>query len=198
MKGGASAILEHEMRIRNLIKELEEAIERSRGFLYWRFVNEQNVSVILRRIESALPNELRMAEEIVREREKCLRAAHEEAERILREAEKERERMLEQAQQEVERRTNQSEITRLAEQKAEELLRRAEQRADETLSRAVEESRRILSDATESALRILDKLESVLEKLIEATRICREDIKGEAKSFSYEAQPEEASETGER
>jgi len=182
------------MRIINLIKELEETIERSKGFLPWRLVDEQKISVILRRIESALPSELRMAEEIVREREKCLRAAREEAERILHEAEEEKKRMLESAQQEVERRTNQSEITRLAEQKAEELLRRAEQRADETLNKAEEESRRIVSDATKNALRILDKLESVLEKLIEATRICREEVQSEAKSLSYNARSEDMSE----
>lgn len=165
MKGGASAIHDHEMQVRNLLKELEAQVEHSRGLGHWRIVDEQKISVLIRRIEAALPGELRMAEEILREREKRIRAAQEEAQRIIQEAEEEKRRIVERAQREAERKVAESEIVRLAEQKADELLRRAEQIADEKMRQAEEEALKRKEDAIEYAFRILSKLDQAVGKL---------------------------------
>ncbi|HID06997.1 MAG TPA: ATPase [Armatimonadetes bacterium] len=157
------------MEIRNLLKQLEEHIDQSRGIGHWRWVDEQKIAVILRRIEVALPNELQRAEEITRERDKYLRAARDEAERIIREADEERKRILERAQREAERMISESEIMRQAEQRAEELLRRAEQMAQE---------QRIA--ANEYAQQVLDKLERVADRIKEAIQIGRHELEVEA------------------
>lgn len=167
------------MQIRNLLKELETCIERSKGLGHWRIVDEQKFSVLLRRIEVALPSELRMAEEIIRERDKRIRAAQEEAERIIREAEEERQRILERAQREAERRVAESEIVKSAEQKADELLRRAEQMADETCQRAIDEASRRRAEALEYALKILNKLEQTVNRLREIIIESREELERE-------------------
>lgn len=167
------------MQIRNLLKELETCIEKSKGFGHWRIVDEQKLSVLLRRIEVALPSELRVAEEIIRERDKRIRAAQEEAERIIREAEEEKQRILERAQREAERRIAESEIVKSAEQRADELLRRAEERAGETRQQAVEEALRRKAEALEYALKVLNKLEQTVNRLREIIIESREELERE-------------------
>jgi cell division septum initiation protein DivIVA len=90
-------------------------------------LNEDDLYELVDEIKSALPDELRQARQVLRERDRILERAREEAEALITEA-----------RSQVERLTDESTITRQARKQAEEILERARQVSAELSRRARE------------------------------------------------------------
>jgi len=73
------------MDILHLIDRLEEAIKGSRRLVFsgLRLVDERRIWPMLDQMRISIPDEVRRAERIIREKERTLAQAHEEAERIV-------------------------------------------------------------------------------------------------------------------
>ncbi|MBU0703749.1 MAG: hypothetical protein KKC18_07765 [Chloroflexi bacterium] len=73
------------MDILHLIDRLEETVKKSRRlpFSGLRWVNERNIWPLFDQMRISIPDEVRRAERVIREKERTLAQAHEEAERIV-------------------------------------------------------------------------------------------------------------------
>lgn len=73
------------MDILHLVDRLEEAIKGSKRFPFGslRLVDESRIWPILDQMRISIPDEVRRAERVIREKERTLAQAHEEAERIV-------------------------------------------------------------------------------------------------------------------
>ncbi|RLC81113.1 MAG: hypothetical protein DRJ03_09560 [Chloroflexi bacterium] len=73
------------MDILHLIDRLEEVIKKSKRlpFSGLRLVDERNIWPLLDQMRISIPDEVRRAERIMREKERTLAQAHEEAERVV-------------------------------------------------------------------------------------------------------------------
>jgi len=73
------------MDILHLIDRLEETVKRSRRvpFSGLRLLGERNIWPLLDQMRISIPDEVRRAERIIREKERTIAQAHEEAERIV-------------------------------------------------------------------------------------------------------------------
>ncbi|AEF93944.1 vacuolar-type H+-ATPase subunit H [Desulfotomaculum nigrificans CO-1-SRB] len=134
------------MELFNVLNELEELIEESpRVPLSKRImVDENRLLDYLDRIRTSLPEEIRQAKWLMKEREK-----------VLAESKKEAQRMLEDVQREIEKRADNSEI-----------VKQAEQIAAETIKKAEDVAAQIRQGAREYADEILQGLEERFEKII--------------------------------
>jgi len=108
--------------ILKLMDRLEELMESSRSMPFGKkLIDEDKVFVLINRIRAAMPEEIKQARQISKEREKILSQAQEEADA-----------MLEDARQKVEQMIVESEILAAAEREAGRILQEAEIRASET------------------------------------------------------------------
>jgi len=73
------------MDILHLVDRLEEQIKQSRSLPFGslRIVDERRIWSILDQMRISIPDEVRRAERVVREKERTIAQAHEEAERII-------------------------------------------------------------------------------------------------------------------
>ena len=73
------------MDILHLIDRLEETVKKSRRLPLssLRWVNERNIWPLFDQMRISIPDEVRRAERVIREKERTMAQAHEEAERIV-------------------------------------------------------------------------------------------------------------------
>jgi vacuolar-type H+-ATPase subunit H len=111
-------------------------------------VDEEEIFDIINEMRSRIPEEVRQAQRIVREKDRIIAQAHEEAERIVALAEEKAKEVL--GQQEI--------------------VRGAQARADTILERAQREAEKLKADADDYVVAVLSQLESQLESLIVTIR----------------------------
>ena len=145
------------MELLNILNELEELIEESPKVPMTRriMVDENRILDYLDRIRTSLPEEIRQAKWLVKERDK-----------VLTESKKEAQRMLE-------------DVNRQIEQKAEgsEIARQAETIAQQTVQKAEEVSSQIRQGAREYADDILMGLEDKLSKMLDEIQQGRNELR---------------------
>lgn len=134
------------MELLNILNELEELIEESPKVPMTRriMVDENRILDYLDRIRTSLPEEIRQAKWLVKERDK-----------VLTESKKEAQRMLEDVNRQIEQRAEDSEIAR-----------QADAIAQQTIQKAEEVSSQIRQGAREYADDILMGLEDKLSKML--------------------------------
>jgi hypothetical protein len=110
------------MDILYLVDRLEEAMKAGRAlpFRSYRVVNETEILPLLDQMRISIPEEIRRAERIIREKERTLAQAHEEADRIVALARKEAARL-----------SAEHTIAQTAESRAVVIRERAEREADQ-------------------------------------------------------------------
>jgi len=134
------------MDILYLIDELESRLTEGRRLPLTSnvVVDEEEIFDIINEMRSRIPEEVRQAQRIVREKERIIAQAHEEAERIVALAEEKAREVL--GQQEI--------------------VKGAQARADTILERAQREAEKLKADADDYVVAVLSQLESQLESLI--------------------------------
>jgi len=134
------------MDILHLVDRLEETVKKSRRwpFSSLRLVDERSIWPLLDQMRISIPDEVRRAERIIREKERTLAQAHEEAERIV-----------SLAQSEAAQITAEHSITQTAEERAAALYTQAEQEAEQ-----------IRTGANEYAFETLCELEQELKRAL--------------------------------
>lgn len=137
------------MELFNVLNELEELIEESPRVPMTKriMVDENRMLDYLDRIRTSLPEEVRQAKWLVKERDK-----------VLSESKKEAQRMLEDVSREIEQRADDSEIVRKAEKQAEEVIKKAEEVAAQIKQGAREYADEILQGLEEKFGKILDEI----------------------------------------
>lgn len=155
------------MEIVNALDDLRKYIEEPRQFMGITFgLNKGEGAVLLRRIQTLLPEQVKQATAITRESERIVGSAKEDAsaavdraraegEKLISEARKEAARIVEKAQSEREKLIHESEILKLAKTHAANL--RAEAEA---------EAVRLKRGADDYAVDVLFRLESVVGKVM--------------------------------
>jgi len=133
----------------NILNELEELIEESPRVPMTKriMVDENRILDYLDRIRTSLPEEVRQAKWLVKEREK-----------VLSESKKEAQRLLEDVQREIEQRAEDSEIVRKAEHLAQETIKKAESVAGQIKQGAREYADEILQGLEEKLGKILNEI----------------------------------------
>lgn len=145
------------MELLNVLNELEEFIEGcSRVPLSKRImVDENRLLDYLDQIRTALPDEVRQAKLLIKEREKVLNESRREAQQIL-----------EDVQKQIEKSVDENEIVQQAQKKAQEILQHAEQMANE-----------MRLGARDYADEMLGSVEQQLQRLDEQIKAGRDELK---------------------
>lgn len=145
------------MELLNILNELEELIEESPKVPMTRrvMVDENRILDYLDRIRTSLPEEIRQAKWLVKERDK-----------VLSESKKEAQRMLEDVNRQIEQKAEDSEIAR-----------QAETIAQQTIQKAEEVSSQIRQGAREYADDILMSLEDKLGKMVTEIQQGRNELR---------------------
>ncbi|HHW54212.1 MAG: ATPase [bacterium] len=145
------------MEIFELFDNLEELIaEAGRIPLTGKVVvNEDELIEVIEQIRNSLPDELRQARWVLKERK-----------RIIADAENEAREIVQQAKDYTAKLVDENEITKLARQQAEEILLKAQ-----------EEAREIRLGSHAYAERVLVKVEEVLDNLTESVQRGRAELK---------------------
>ncbi|MEW6066653.1 ATPase [Desulforamulus profundi] len=145
------------MELFNILNELEELIEESPKVPMTKriMVDENRVLDYLDRIRTSLPEEVRQAKWLVKERDK-----------VLSESKKEAQRMLEDVAREIEQRAEDHEI-----------VKKAEKIAQETIKKSEEVSAQIRQGAREYADEILQSLEEKLGKMLHEIQQGRNELR---------------------
>ncbi|HHW07978.1 MAG TPA: ATPase [Clostridia bacterium] len=146
------------MDVFEMLDELEDIIESgARVPLTGKvLVDAEEVLDCIDQIRSVLPEEIRQARWIAKERERVLADAKQEAEETLK-----------RAQTQIEQMALENEVVKIAEQKAQEILARA---------KAIELEMR--DGATAYAEQILEQLENNLNKALESIRESKSELQG--------------------
>lgn len=142
-----------------LIDRLEELVEDARsfpGFGNTAMVDREAAFEVIDQMRQTIPEELKQARWIVKERQSMLDEARNESDRILR-----------QAQEEAEKITSEEEV-----------LKRAEQRSAEIMDDARRRERETRLGAEDYADEVLGNLEENLERLLEAVQRGRSKLQG--------------------
>lgn len=126
--------------------ELEDMVENSRYIgLGRRIVHDEALFMQLHKIRAALPEDLKEAERVARDREKLIGDASEDAQRMSRDARAEAERILREANEKRQQLIAENEITLQALREAEEIKSKAEEEAASTRGAADSYARDVLS-----------------------------------------------------
>lgn len=146
------------MDVMALIDKLEDLIANSRKVPLANsvIINEQNLYDIIDEMRAALPDELKQARWIVKERQE-----------MIEEAEKEAARIIEEAREKAERMASETEVVKLAEKRASEMIEAAQAR-----------EREIRLGAEDYADEMLANLEVNLGKLLTAVQRGRDRLQG--------------------
>lgn len=142
-----------------LIDRLEELVEEARsfpGFGNTAMVDRDSAFDVIDQMRQTIPEELKQARWIVKERQAMLDEARSESDRIVK-----------QAQEEAEKMTSDEEI-----------LKRAEQRGTEIMEDARRREREIRLGAEDYADDVLASLEENLGRLLEAVQRGRSQLQG--------------------
>jgi vacuolar-type H+-ATPase subunit H len=149
------------MDILHLIDRLEEAIKGSRRlpFSGLRLVDERRIWPMLDQMRISIPDEVRQAERVIREKERTLAQAHEEAERIVALARSEAAQL-----------TAEHVIAKAAEEQAAAIRKQAEREVEDVRSGADEYAFDVLCQLEQELKRAL----TVIENGIRAIQVERE------------------------
>ncbi|CAN5599988.1 hypothetical protein BH24ACT20_BH24ACT20_14670 [soil metagenome] len=142
-----------------LIDRLEELVEEARsfpGFGNTAMVDRDSAFDVIDQMRQTIPEELKQARWIVKERQAMLDEARSESDRIVK-----------QAQEEAEKMTSEEEV-----------LKRAEQRGTEIMEDARRREREIRLGAEDYADDVLASLEENLGRLLEAVQRGRSQLQG--------------------
>ncbi len=142
-----------------LIDRMEVLVEEARslpGFGNTAMVDRESAFDLIDQMRQTIPEELKQARWIVKERQSMLDEARGESDRILR-----------QAQEEAEKITSEEEV-----------LKRAEQRSAEIMDDARRREREIRLGAEDYADEVLSNLEENLERLLDAVQKGRSKLQG--------------------
>ncbi|MBM7856197.1 vacuolar-type H+-ATPase subunit H [Desulfohalotomaculum tongense] len=144
------------MELLNILNELEELIEESPKVPLSKrvMVDENKILDYIDRIRTTLPDEVRQAKLLIKEREK-----------VINESRREAQQLLENAQRQIEKKANESEVVEMAQNKAKEIIQQAEKIA-----------REIRLGARDYADEILQKMENDLSKLTKQIKAGREEL----------------------
>ena len=147
------------MEILGLIEELEEAIEDASAIPFSTkvVIDKEEISEIIRRINVAIPEEIRRAKWIKEEKDQILMEAKKEAEEMIRSAQGEQDRLinhskfeenrvLEEARTLADKLVCENEITVLAENHCRNLVKEAEETSEEIKSGAYDYADSMLAD----------------------------------------------------
>ena len=144
------------MDILKLLDELEALGENQKlkpfGHAIW--FDLDRFFTLINKIHYSLPDEVKLATQITKERDEILAGA-----------ERERDRILAQAEQEGARLVADDEITRRAHRQAEEILARAESEAASIRRGAEDYARRLFANLEDYASRILQSVQQARERL---------------------------------
>ncbi len=145
------------MEVLKLLEEMESLVERSSRIPMTgkSLIDPDAILDLLDRIRAILPDELRQAKWITKERERVLQEAQDEAKRMLTETK--------------------SYIEKLAEESS--VVRQAQAQAEEIVLQAQKVAREIKAGANEYADGLLKQLEANLEKAVVRVREDREEMK---------------------
>jgi F0F1-type ATP synthase membrane subunit b/b' len=146
------------IEILQLLKQLEELVENTRYIALLRLtygLNHDEFFVLVNRIRASLPEDVKRASNVTRERDRILETAREEAKHILEEGRVEAARLLEDARLQAQRMVDQSEIVMMAKEQARQIVASAQ-----------EDARQVRRGADEYARDVLNNLEAVLSKAI--------------------------------
>lgn len=170
------------MDILHLVDRLEEIIKEGKRvpFSDLRLVNERRIWPLLDQMRISIPDEVRRAERIIREKERTKAQAHEEAERIV-----------ELARQEAAQLASEHAVVEKAGERAAALRERAKREAEDIRAGADEYAFDTLCDLEQELKRAL----TVIENGIRAIEARRKDM--ESKPGHGEARPPSASDRDE-
>lgn len=190
-----------DINVLRVIDELEHLVESSKGFPLskHKMVDEDTFFVLTTRLKSALPDDIKKAEQLSRDSDHVVKSANSEAQRLVTDAQQEAQRLVGEARGQAERtiqdsrgrgdrvledaRREAERIVADAQQHAEQLVaehtitQRAQQFAAETQQTAMHEAQDLRTQADEYALEIMDKAEAVLHRLINSVEQGKEQIR---------------------
>lgn len=141
-----------------LVDRLEEIIKASRHLGNLRFVDERRIWPLIDQMRISIPDEVRRAERIIRERERTIAQANEEAQRIV-----------ELARSEAAQLTAEHIIARAAEQRAAAIREQAEREAEKTRAGADDYAFDVLCQLEQEIRRALTVIENGI-RTIQAER----------------------------
>jgi cell division septum initiation protein DivIVA len=137
-----------------LIERLEELTNSSFQIAGKVVIDHEELDELINKIQIALPEEIKQAEWVSREKERYLQQAHEEGKKIIKEAETYAEELVQQ-----------DPILAKAEAEAERIINEAKQNAEE-----------IESEAKDYAHRVFERLEDSLERTLKVVHQGREAL----------------------
>lgn len=146
------------MDIMSIIDKFEDIIATAKKVPLTNnvIVNEEHLYEVIDEIRAALPDELKQARWIVKERQEMLEEAEKEAERIIKET-----------KEKVDKMTDEKEVVKLAEEKSKSIMEKAKDR-----------EREIRLGAEDYADEMLANLEVNLGKLLTAVQRGRDRLQG--------------------
>lgn len=144
-----------------LINRIENLIETGNRVPLTRKVmlEEQALFDIIDQLRVSIPDDIKMAQSILQQRDSLLADAQADAQRIL-----------EQADREARERIEMSDFVQLAKQRADEVVHEADQQAQEMLRLAAQQAERQRQEADEYSLEVLRKVDSQLVALMTGLR----------------------------
>jgi cell division septum initiation protein DivIVA len=137
-----------------LLDHLEELVSSSFQIAGKIFIDREELDELLNKIQIALPEDIKQAEWVSREKERYLEQAQDEAKRIIREAENYAERLIQEDQ----------------------ILIRAEDEARKMIAEAKLTAAEIEAEAKQYANQILERLEDSLDRTLKIVRQSREGL----------------------
>jgi cell division septum initiation protein DivIVA len=137
-----------------LLDHLEELVSSSFQIAGKILIDREELDELLNKIQIALPEDIKQAEWVSREKERYLEQAQDEAKRIIREAENYAERLIQEDQ----------------------ILMRAEDEARKMIAEAKLTAAEIETEAKQYADQILERLEDSLDRTLKIVRHGREEL----------------------
>jgi cell division septum initiation protein DivIVA len=137
-----------------LLDYLEEMATSNPHFIGKVLLDQEELAEIIEKIRTGLPEEIREAEWVAREKERYLAQAQEEANRIIREAEGYAARLV----------------------REDRITSQAEEQGQQILERTYQEAEKIKADARRFAAQVLRQLEERLEKALAIAQQGQEDL----------------------
>jgi vacuolar-type H+-ATPase subunit H len=147
------------MNLLVLLDHLEKLVNSSFGIAGKVWIDKDELAELIKKIQIAVPEEIKEAEWISREKERYLNQAQEEAKRIVREAENYAEKLVREDQ----------------------IIGRAEEEARRIVNEAKHTAADIENDALQYANQILEQLEESLDRTIRVIHKGREDLINQTK-----------------
>lgn len=157
-----------DLEVVDMIEELEYIIQNASNipFSHRKSIDKDEVLDLIKSIKASLPDELKQASWVTKERNKIMGEAKEEAEKLIHQAKLESERLKEEYEQSMERITKNSE--QIVEQYIEssEPMLKAKERADLTIQRAEKIAKEIKQGSIIYAEDVLISVEEHLKSIL--------------------------------